>query len=365
MKGEKMKRTEQSYLYKNSNGYYEAITIENGKRKKKSLKVKTKSEALKKLNELKEFNFQTQKQFVNFSTFETEYLKYIEPIRTHNTIERSVKLTFRMFKNFLESDSDIRDISTKQAELFFSSIYQTSPYSARLYYRVLKSAFNTAIRWGYTENNPFLFKLPKAHKNIPVYVSLDQLNQIINHTNKQAFKDIYLFAFFTGLRLGEIINLKVNCVNLDMKTITVRNQSGFVTKGKAERVIPIAESLEILLRSYISKKDENEYLFQKYPGMKFESDNVSKTFKKAVKSANLDSRIHFHSLRHSFGSALAQNNISPIIIQKLLGHQDIKTSMIYTHVTSNNLVEAVASINKNTSSHLDHKVNFFRGIPMN
>ena len=142
------------------------------------------------------------------------------------------------------------------------------------------------------------------------------------------------------------MNLRVNCIDLNQGIITVKNQNGYKTKGKSERIIPISQNISEILVKSISGKSENDFLFEKVPGIKFNGNYVSKSFKKAVRLSGVNPSLKCHSLRHSFASSLAQNNISPLVIKELLGHSKIETSLIYSHTKRENLFQAVNSINR-------------------
>jgi len=130
------------------------------------------------------------------------------------------------------------------------------------------------------------------------------------------------------MRLGEIINLKWKNVNLATKIITVCDEE-FITKGR-EKIIPVG----------------NSYVFCKNNGEKFTGDYISQMFKRACKAAGMDSRIHFHTLRHSFASNLAQKGVSLYTIKELLGHSSISTTEIYSHLNIEALQKAIKTFDE-------------------
>jgi integrase len=107
-------------------------------------------------------------------------------------------------------------------------------------YRILKSAFEKAVQWNYIESNPFdKIKLPKIPQNKPVFISDIELKQIVSYEKDKILKDIYLFAFYSGCRINEILNLKWNNINFSERFISIKNDETFTTKSKKERIIPI------------------------------------------------------------------------------------------------------------------------------
>lgn len=157
-------------------------------------------------------------------------------------------------------------------------------------------------------------------------------------------KEFCTTAFYTGMRLGEIVNLVWECVDFKRKIIIVKNINGFTTKNKKERIIPINSIIESLMLDRFSRKnnaDNNNYIFYRVMGIKLNEDYVSKNFKVAVRDSGLNDNIHFHTLRHSFASRLIQKGVSLFVVKELLGHEDIKTTQIYSHLQTQNLEEAI------------------------
>ena len=158
----------------------------------------------------------------------------------------------------------------------------------------------------------------------------------------QLMKDIFTTAFYTGMRLGEILNMRWNWINFSENIITIKNSSEFNSKNKRERIIPIHPKVDSIFQTlYQLGKDQNSLVFFRKKNIKLNEDFVSKQFKKAVREAKLNDKIHFHSLRHSFASALVQRGISLYAVKELLGHGNIKTTQIYSHLKQQNLIEAV------------------------
>ena len=319
------------FLTKNSQSpYYQIIYFVNGKRTKKSTKTSLKKEAEKYL-----LNFQIQFNpnqniqkinNINLSELQKEYLEYISSTRSKSYI-RSVKLSFKQFQNF-SNDIPLIRIDAKLIDKFVTSVFSNSKHAAALYYRTLKAAFSKAVDWNYLEINPFKkVKLPKIPKHNPLFITIDEFQKIISETKEDYLKNIFYTAFYTGMRLGEILNMKWSWINLNEKYITVKCTEEFLTKSKKERIIPINNVLlQILLNQYPKIIDINndDYVFNRLKGIKLNEDFISKQFKKSVRAAELNDKIHFHTLRHSFASNLVQKGVSLYVVKELLGHEDLK-----------------------------------------
>lgn len=341
-----------SFLFKRGVYYYLQYFDETeGRIKRVSTKHSKKSNAIKFLTDFnKKLYSQPKTKFILLSEFSIEYQNHVKQnlsIKYLNDIKTSFKQILELF-----GDIPLNKITSYQMEQFISKTYTKSKYAAKKHYNNLKSAFNKAIHWNYLTQNPFLkIKSPKVPKNNPSFIDEIELEQILSKENNDTLKKIYLFAFYTGMRLGEISNLKWNQINLNEKTIRVMNTDDFTIKGQRERIVPMNDKVFNLLTEIFPKIisiQKDGYAFTKN-GFKFNPDYITKNFKKAVRASAkenlIDDKIHFHDLRHSFASNLAMKGVSLFIIKELLGHTDIKTTMIYAHLRPENLRNAVDLLN--------------------
>lgn len=343
------------YLTKTKKSPFYQISFErDGKFSTVSTRTKIKAEALRFLSEFeKNSRKEIKVEPASLIEFEQKYLDYIKGIRSKNYCY-NVKVGFTQFKKYIDESVLLKNITVKDIDSFVSKVYKEAPHSAASYYRILKASFNKAILWNYISVNPFSkIKPPKVKKSFPVFINEVDLQIILDNTKEQLFKDLFLFAFHTGMRESEILSLEWSSINLRDKIIIVSNTKTFTTKSKKERIIPINKRVyEILLSrlpaedqfNIFSKKSKNslpEYVFSRIKGIKLNLDFVSKKFKKTIRKANLNDSFHFHSLRHSFASGLVQKGVSLLIVKELLGHSDLRVTQIYSHLQNADLVNAV------------------------
>lgn len=296
-----------------------------------------------------------QKEVVTLRVFAEEYSRLIKENRSF-AYHKSVVLSLKHLTDHFGSQKAIHSIGLKEVEDFVSHLQRKVFKGNRVYYRTLKAAFNKAVDWGYLKDNYFKkIKLPKRQKINPSYINGEQLKLVTNHLNIGVVKDLVITAFYTGMRLSELVNLTWKNVDLDSRNITVGDED-FTTKSRDQRYIPICDELyEVLTKISSTNIKEvtplihtlNEstkiarYVFCKSNGFQFTGDFFSKNFKKACLSAGIDKSIHFHSLRHSFASNLAQKGVSLYTIKELLGHSSITTTEIYSHLNMDSLKEAM------------------------
>ena len=333
------------FLFKRNGIYYlDILDDSNGKRIRISTRSRIKSEALK---FYKNFNLEqiqkVKRKRITLSEFRDEYINYSKAIHSESYFKRSIVPAFKKFI-FHSGEIALDKISFRIVEQFISSIYFNSHSAAALYLRTLKAAFTKALEWNYIEENPFKkVKLPRQVKSYPLFISLEELHQINAKVSSRLLRDIYTTAFFTGMRLGELVNMKWHWVNLDIHNIVIRNDDGFCIKSKKERTIPIHSEVYKILDQYIHKV-HSFYVFTNKPGVRIHPDYISRNFKRAVVQIGLKKNIHFHSLRHSFASRLVQKGVSLYVVKDLLGHESLSTTQIYSHLRQENLTSAINSI---------------------
>ena len=313
----------------------------------------------------------SNKEVVTLRVFTEEYKSIVESNGSVSYL-RSVNNAFNYLLEFFGPHKPINNISLKDAESFLIFLQKNVKKGYTVYYRNLKAAFNKALGWDYVRENYFKkIKLPRMQKLVPVFINSNELALIIKQIKIDVIREVVTVGFYTGMRLNEIVNMKWKNVNLNTRIITVGDEE-FTTKGRKQRFIPICdETLEIFSRRrkqglrnhssshcYAEQGSKNEstnaviynlfkdssssYVFCKGNGEKFTGDYFSKRFKRACIAAGMDKSVHFHSLRHSFASNLAQQGVSLYVIKELLGHSSVSTTEIYSHLNLETLKEAIS-----------------------
>lgn len=290
-----------------------------------------------------QYKHKSSPKIILLSTYENEYFEYIIATKSKSYLT-SVKLSFKMLKNYC-GDIPISHLDVRVFDKFIISTFTRTQRGASLYYRTLKAAFNKAIAWNYLDENPLKkVKVPKIAKAFPVFISVTEFQYILNNTMYDYLKNIYTTAFYTGMRLGELLNMKWSWIDFDQNIIKVQGSDTFTTKNKKDRIIPISSTLRILFTTQFPKVidlNRNDFIFTRGNGIKLNEEFISKQFKKTVRNSGLDDKIHFHTLRHSFASMLVQRGVSLYVVKELLGHEDLSTTQIYSHLQKQNLMDAV------------------------
>jgi integrase/recombinase XerD len=168
------------------------------------------------------------------------------------------------------------------------------------------------------------FKRPKNEKKLPRVIDREVLVEKLSKIENLKHKALLTLAYSTGLRVSEILNLKLSDIDSDRMLIHVRNG-----KGRKDRYVPMSSYVLDLLRSYFKSYRPEDYLFQGQNGGQYSSTSCNQIVKKYLGSDK-----HMHLIRHSCFTSLLESGSDLRVIQKIAGHSSSKTTEIYTHVSN-------------------------------
>ncbi len=169
---------------------------------------------------------------------------------------------------------------------------------------------------------------PKRPIKLPTVQSQNEVKKIIHSTENVKHHTILMLAYATGMRVSEIVNVTINDIDSERMVIYVR-----LGKGKKDRQVMLSEKLLVQLRTYYKAYKPKKYLFEGVYGGKYSERSVQEIFAMAKQMTNNQKRGGIHSLRHSFATHLLESGTDIKVIQELLGHNDLKTTERYTHVS--------------------------------
>lgn len=220
---------------------------------------------------------------------------------------------------------------------------------------MLKSMFNRANEWGdLVDCNPTRsLKLLDENNERCRYLTQEEQERLLSACSG-LLRMVVLIAFKTGLRWGEIINLKwqqapmSNYVDFEHNSIFIHES---LAKSKKSRYVPLAPSVKQALLDY-PQRSETGYIFVN-PKTDKRIVTLKKSFHTAIKKAKIED-FHFHDLRHCFASDLVRKGVDLFVIQKLLGHSSPKMTMRYAHLRKDQLSEAIQFLDEKKFEILDH-----------
>jgi len=172
---------------------------------------------------------------------------------------------------------------------------------------------------------------PRKKESLPKTLSKNEILLLISKTENLKHRCIISLLYSAGLRKSELLNLKLTDINGDNLTIHVKD-----AKGGKDRITIISKNLLQELRTYYREYAPKEYLFEGLKDKKYSAESVSKLLHTATQRAGIKKRVTPHMLRHSFATHLLEDGTDIRTIQKLLGHNSLKTTEIYTHIATNN-----------------------------
>lgn len=188
------------------------------------------------------------------------------------------------------------------------------------------------------------YELPKTEKKLPQVLSLEEIVKVINHIDDtiavgKRNKSMMLLLVSTGMRISELVHLEINDINHSVSNVRV------IGKGNKERLIPLDQETFHYVYSYMQNersffdKKNSLWLFMMNDGRRMTRENFYNILQKLVLEAGVRDHFTPHMLRHTFATTLLENHCDLRSIQVMLGHQDISTTTIYTHVTHRQIMD--------------------------
>ncbi len=175
----------------------------------------------------------------------------------------------------------------------------------------------------------YFLERPNKEKALPTVLSMEEVTAILKAAENLKHKAILTVIYSAGLRIGEVISLKIK--DIDPERRQIRIEQG---KGKKDRYTLLSAKTLELLRAYFKAYKPKEYLFEGQDGGQYSTRSIQAFFQEICRKAGIKKKVSVHTLRHSFATHLLENGTDLRYIQALLGHESTKTTEIYTHVTT-------------------------------
>lgn len=270
--------------------------------------------------------------------------------RSNNTI-KSYSRDLKQYQSFLNNKNifDTDNISDLIIDEYISFLNESFSISSINRYKTAIRNFHRFLNFKYDLKDPTInLSVSKGQKRLPIYATKGEIEKLMSVFNDDIPLDLFNHAILEtiyglGLRVSECCNLRTNQVNLD---------DGFVKvlgKGNKERIVPIPSSTLKVMKSYflnirtIWLKKSTNYFYVNKSGKKIYSEYVEKMLKNSIIKAGISKQLTPHKLRHSYATHLLEGGADLRVIQELLGHSDISTTEIYTHVDSSRLKQSYLS----------------------
>ncbi len=269
----------------------------------------------------------------------TKYIDYLKYERKLS--DNTLKSYLNDLKEFdIYFNQDLKNKSYKDIQNYLSTIQDKNTRTISHYITVINSFYTFLVNDGIIKENPCTnIKSPKLPKTLPNFLTEEEVDKLLDINLKTPYdyrnKAMLEILYATGLRISELCNLKITDVDMNNEIIRVYG------KGKKERIIPVSDYALSFLDNYIKNyrneilKDKiSDYLFISNVQDKISRQGFFKIIKKECSRAGIEKNVSPHVLRHSFATHLLSNGADIRVIQELLGHSNIVTTEIYTHVVN-------------------------------
>lgn len=273
--------------------------------------------------------------------------RYIEKFMRYLEIEKNYsKYTVANYRLDLEGFKQfLGDLSLEKIDYLILRKYLAALKEKNLKVRTvnrhlstLRSFFKFLIREGYLKANPITsLSSPKQEKHLPLFLTEEEVTKLIaavQPKDERGLRDRAVLETFysTGIRVGELVGLKVQDIDFIGGVIKV------LGKGKKERIVPIGDIAVVAIRAYLEKrKKQQEALFLNKSGRRITDRGIRNIVGKYIRMASIKRGVSCHTLRHSFATHLLNRGADLRSVQELLGHVNLSTTQIYTHLTTDRL----------------------------
>ncbi len=270
-------------------------------------------EAILKIADINRPNFQRFVDLLHLKGYSTN------TIRTY-TVEFSQLL-------YLIKDKNVNELTAEQLKSYLLYCLQTLKLSEnQVHNRInaIKFYFEKVLK-----QPTIVFDIPRPKKPflLPKVIHIEDVAKMIKQTENIKHKTMLMLVYGMGLRVSEIVKLEIT--DIDSKNMQVHIRGA---KGKKDRYANLPEAVLPFLRNYYKAYKPKKYLFEGQYGEQYSSRSAQQVFKQSLERANINKNIGIHGLRHSFATHLLEQGTDISYIQKLLGHNNIKTTLIYAHV---------------------------------
>lgn len=249
--------------------------------------------------------------------------KYTAELTRRDYSPRTIKhYTWYVEKYIRELDHNPYHLTVNHLDEYLTNTIWTSKAQQNQLINALKLFYKFCLNK--TDLKLSKIERPRKSKPLPKVIDADKLVEKIDQVKNLKHRTILSIAFSVGLRVSEVINLQVDCIDSDR--MQIRIEKG---KGKKDRYVPLSINLLKLLREYYKEYRPSKYLFEGPTGKMYSTSSCQAIFKNHISKS-----FSFHSLRHSFCTNLLEKSVDITVIAKIVGHSSIKTTQIYTKVSN-------------------------------
>jgi integrase/recombinase XerD len=251
---------------------------------------------------------------------------------SHESIKNYVSCIGKFLKDFEEEATKPSEISADKIKRFLTRFPQPNTHKA--YLSAIKLFYDKV---GNQPNKLDKVEYPKQSKKLPIILSQDEIQHMFNVCENLKHKVILSLLYSCGLRVSELINLKWSHIDRSRMIINI-----IAAKGNKDRQVALPEVLIPLLTKYFRAYKSQIYVLNGQFDQQYSENSVRQVMKQLATKANISKRVYTHLIRHCCFTHMVEQGTDINLIQKLAGHSNVKTTMIYCHL-SDNLISKIKS----------------------
>lgn len=246
----------------------------------------------------------------------------------------SIKVYMQCFNKFLLhfKARDYRNISDDDIKNFLLFLVETDNISSEYQNQIINAVKFYYEKVLHRPRKTYNINRPRKETKLPVVISQGEVKAMFDVCTNLKHKAILLIIYSAGLRESEVINLQVSDIDSKNMVIHIRQ-----AKGAKDRLAPLSAKMLEVLRDYYKEYKPKLYLFEGQFSYKYSATSIQSIIKQLAAKANVNRRVYPHLIRHCFATHSFEAGTELALLQKVLGHKNIKTTMIYTHISTQSI----------------------------
>ncbi|MFD0976754.1 tyrosine-type recombinase/integrase [Salinimicrobium gaetbulicola] len=267
--------------------------------------------------------------------------KYVAYLKGQRLSESSVRTYYYFILKLVAfiGDKPLNELVMRDLELFVEQKIASKNYAISTHRQCMSAIKHFLELHPEIQIDSLELRRPSKSKYLPSVLSKEEVVRLLTVTRNLKHRAILAIIYSSGLRIGELINLRLRDLDVERRQIFIKN-----SKGRKDRVVVMAESILPLLQNYMVTYTPKEYFTEGRNGEKYHAESIRAFLKDSCRRAGIIKKVTPHSLRHSYATHMLENGIDIRYIQALLGHSKPETTMIYTHVSRKDLMQITSPL---------------------
>lgn len=261
--------------------------------------------------------------------------EYVSFLRGKRLSESSVRTYYNFALKFVRflNNKPPEEITKRDVELFIEQKIAANDYAISTHRQCISAIKHFLTLYNCGEIDPEEITRPARSRFLPTVLSKEETIALLTATRNLKHRAILAMIYSSGLRIGELLNLRLEDIDVARRQVFIRN-----SKGRKDRVVILATSILPLLNNYLATYSPRTFYAEGIQGGRYSAPSIRAFLKDSCRRAGIRKKVTPHTLRHSYATHMLENGIDIRYIQTLLGHSRPETTMIYTHVSRKDIL---------------------------